>query len=340
MDIQSIKNKFSIVGNSEKLNRVIDKAIIVAPTDISVLIMGESGVGKENVSKIIHSLSKRKHNKFISVNCGAIPEGTIDSELFGHEKGAFTGAITSRKGYFESADGGTIFLDEIGDLPFNTQVKLLRILETGEFIKVGSSEIIKTDVRVIAATNINILEAINKNKFREDLYYRLNTVEINIPPLRERKEDIHIIFRKFAMEFSEKNNTSPVRLDKEAIELLNNYYWKGNIRQLKNIANQISIFESKKIITKEIIEQYLPNNKSYLPFINSDTNISDNKSIYNSFLELKKEVSNLKKILWEIISTKNDNKGKKEEDKIIDIANTKEKEFIKKSLYPLDDNIK
>ena len=236
--VQATKQRFGIIGNDPNLNRVIEKAIRVAPTDISVLVTGESGVGKESIPKIIHSLSHRKHGKYIAVNCGAIPEGTIDSELFGHEKGAFTGATSTRNGYFEVADGGTIFLDEVGELPLPTQVRLLRVLETGEFLKVGSSKNQKTDVRIVAATNINMAENISKGKFREDLYYRLSTIEINLPPLRERAEDIHLIFRKFASDFAQKYKMPTIRLDQQATDLLLKYHWGGNIRQLKNFLNK------------------------------------------------------------------------------------------------------
>ena len=245
-EIQNIKQRFEIIGNDHSLMMAIEKSIKVSPTDITVLIMGESGVGKEVFPKIIHQFSHRKHNKYIAVNCGAIPEGTIDSELFGHEKGAFTGATTNRAGYFEVADGGTIFLDEVGELPLSTQVRLLRILESGEFIRVGSSKAQKTDVRIVAATNVNMNEAISKGKFREDLYYRLSTVEINIPPLRRRKDDIVLLFRKFASDFAKKYNMPTIRLDEKAQNLLKNYVWNGNIRQLKNITEQLSVLEKNR----------------------------------------------------------------------------------------------
>ena len=244
--IQATKQRFEIIGNDPNLNRIIEKAIRVDPTDISVLVTGESGVGKESIPKIIHSLSHRKHGKYIAVNCGAIPEGTIDSELFGHEKGAFTGASSTRSGYFEVADGGTIFLDEVGELPLPTQVRLLRVLENGEFLKVGSSKTQKTDVRIVAATNINMSENISKGKFREDLYYRLSTIEINLPPLRERSGDIHLIFRKFASDFAQKYKMPTIRLDEKATELLLKYHWGGNIRQLRNVAEQISVLEKDR----------------------------------------------------------------------------------------------
>ena len=265
--LQTTKQRFGIIGNDVHLNRALEKAVRVAPTDISVLVTGESGVGKESIPKIIHSLSHRKHAKYIAVNCGAIPEGTIDSELFGHEKGAFTGATSTRKGYFEVTDGGTIFLDEVGELPLTTQVRLLRVLENGEFIKVGSSEVQKTNVRIVAATNLNMQEAIAKEKFREDLYYRLSTIEIPLPPLRDRNEDIHLLFRKFASEFAQKYRMPTVRLDENAIKLLTNYRFPGNIRQLRNIAEQISVVEEDRLITAQNIVQYLPNYNKNLPAV-------------------------------------------------------------------------
>ena len=257
-ELQSVKQRFGIIGSSEMLNRAIDIALQVAPTDLSVLISGESGVGKENFPQIIHNYSHRKHGPYIAVNCGAIPEGTIDSELFGHEKGSFTGATADRKGYFEVADGGTIFLDEVGELPLSTQVRLLRVLEAGEFIKVGSSKTQKTNVRVVAATNINMQQAIRDGRFREDLYYRLNTVPISIPPLRDRKEDIPLLFRKFSADFADKYRMPPIRLTDEARMMLMNYYWNGNVRQLKNITEQISVIEQKREITPSILRNYLP----------------------------------------------------------------------------------
>ena len=254
ISLQALKQRFEIIGNSIGLNRALEKAMQVAPTDISVLVTGESGVGKEVIPKIAHQLSHRKHSKFIAVNCGAIPEGTIDSELFGHEKGAFTGATQSRAGYFEVADGVTIFLDEVGELPLTTQVRLLRVLENGEFIKVGSSKVQKTNVRIVAATNVNMQKAIEKNKFREDLYYRLSTVEINLPPLRERIDDIHLLFRKFCSDFAQKYSMPTIRLSEEAISILLNYQWKGNIRQLKNIAEQLSVLEELSLLLSQICE--------------------------------------------------------------------------------------
>src|SRR5690554_5165438 len=268
--IQSTKQRFGIIGNDAKLNRAIEKAIQVAPTDISVLVTGESGVGKESIPKIIHALSHRKHGKYIAVNCGAIPEGTIDSELFGHEKGAFTGATQTRSGYFEVADGGTIFLDEVGELPLTTQVRLLRVLENGEFIKVGSSKVQKTNVRIVAATNLNMFDAIKKEKFREDLYYRLSTIEINLPPLRERKEDIHLLFRKFAADFALKYKMPTIRLEDDAVQLLQSYRWGGNIRQLRNIAEQISVLEQERNISVRELKSYLPDIGSNLPAVIND----------------------------------------------------------------------
>ena len=267
VDLQNVKQRFGIIGMSEGVNRSIEKSLRVAPTDISVLVTGESGVGKENIPKIIHQFSHRKHSKYIAVNCGAIPEGTIDSELFGHEKGAFTGATSTRKGYFEVADGGTIFLDEVGELPMATQVRLLRILETGEFIKVGSSIVQKTNVRIVAATNLDMNEAIQKDKFREDLFYRLSTVEINIPPLRDRKQDIPLLFRKFASDFAEKYRMPALKLSDDAIKILVEYHWQGNIRQLRNIAEQMSVLEKDRMLSLEKLRNYLPNTGSQLPAI-------------------------------------------------------------------------
>ncbi len=300
-NLQTIKQRFGIIGNDEKLNRALKKAIRVAPTDISVLVTGESGVGKESIPKIIHNLSHRKHKKYIAVNCGAIPEGTIDSELFGHEKGAFTGATQTRQGYFEVADGGTIFLDEVGELPLTTQVRLLRVLETGEFLKVGSSKPQKTDVRIVAATNVNMQEAINKGKFREDLYYRLSTVEIELPPLRERKEDIHLLFRKFASDFAKKYNMPTIRLTEDSVKILQNYPFKGNIRQLRNIVEQMSVIEESRLITPEILKQYLPENKKLLPVIvgTGDANAdfgSEREIFYKIMLDMRKDINELKRI--------------------------------------------
>ena len=269
-NLQSIKQRFGIIGISQGLNRALEKALRVSSTDISVLVTGESGVGKENIPKIIHQNSHRKHAKYIAVNCGAIPEGTIDSELFGHEKGAFTGATSTRSGYFEVADGGTIFLDEVGELPLSTQVRLLRVLETGEFLKVGSSKAQTTNVRIVAATNVNMRDAIQKNKFREDLYYRLSTVEIHLPPLRNRKEDIPLLFRKFAADFAQKYRMPTLRLDEQAQELLVQYNWNGNIRQLRNVAEQISVLEQDRLLSANSLSPYLPNMGSQLPALVED----------------------------------------------------------------------
>jgi len=305
MELQSIKQRFGIIGNSPLLNRAIEVAGQVAPTDLTVLINGESGVGKEVFPKIIHQQSARKHGNNIAVNCGAIPEGTIDSELFGHEKGSFTGAHETRKGYFEVADGGTIFLDEIAELPLSTQVRLLRVLESGEFMKVGSSKVIKTNVRVVAATNVNIPNAIEKGRFRQDLYYRLNTVPIFVPPLRNRKEDIHLLFRKFAADFAEKYNMPPARLTDEAVHVLKNYYWPGNIRQLKNITEQISIIEKNKEIDVETLKTYLPGNETpELPVLyqnKESQHVSERELLYKVLFEMKKDMSELKKIVASLI---------------------------------------
>ncbi|MDA7794287.1 sigma-54 dependent transcriptional regulator [Flavobacteriales bacterium] len=302
---QDIKQRFGIVGQSIKLERAIEIAVQVAPTDISVLITGESGTGKESMPKIIHHSSQRKHNNYIAVNCGAIPEGTIDSELFGHEKGAFTGASEKRKGYFEVANGGTIFLDEVGELPLSTQVRLLRVLESGEFMKVGSSEIIKVDVRVVAATNVNIEKAIQNGKFREDLYYRLNTINIKMPRLKERKEDIHLLFRKFASDFADKYRIPAIRLDEEAIDLLESYSWPGNIRQLKNICEQISAVEQNRSVNKETLSQYIPKENA-TPVLfgkgNNENDISEREILYKVLFEMKKDLNDLKRVTKELMS--------------------------------------
>jgi transcriptional regulator with PAS, ATPase and Fis domain len=305
MDIQEIKNRFRIIGNSPALDRAIDIARQVATTDLSVLITGESGTGKEVFPQIIHQLSPRKHNQYIAVNCGAIPEGTIDSELFGHEKGAFTGAHDTRKGYFEVASGGTIFLDEVAELPLPTQVRLLRVLETGEFIRVGSSKVMKTDVRIVAATNINMMQHIEKGRFREDLYYRLNTVPLTIPPLRERKMDIPLLFRKFSTDFADKYKMPPIKLTHEAEELLMNYYWKGNIRQLKNVTEQISVIEKKREIDAKVIAQYLPDNTSVtLPTLFKPEGISgggqefsERELLYKVLFEMRRDMVDLKQVV-------------------------------------------
>ena len=343
--IKSVKQKFGIVGNSDSLNHAIQVAIQVAPTDMTVLINGESGTGKESFSKIIHSMSKRKHGQFIAVNCGAIPEGTIDSELFGHEKGSFTGANESRKGYFEVTDGGTIFLDEIGEMPLSTQSRLLRILENGEFIKVGSSKVQKTNVRIIAATNVKLKEAVDKRKFREDLYYRLNTVPIIVPPLRERGEDISLLFRKFSSDFSDKNKIEPIRLDEESKNLLIKYRFPGNIRELKNLTEQISILEIDRNITKDVIDKYLPKN-SNLPVLSnnienkeSDETYNERDILYKILFDLKSDMNEMKKVIDSIISNTNsissesknfleDTQPKKNKNLIIDKpSNIKENQF-------------
>ncbi len=303
--VQSIKQRFEIIGNDPKLNRAIEKAIQVAPTDISVLVAGESGVGKENIPRIIHSLSHRKHGKYIAVNCGAIPEGTIDSELFGHEKGAFTGATGTREGYFEVADGGTIFLDEVGELPLTTQVRLLRVLENGEFIKVGSSQVQKTNVRIVAATNVNLFDAIEKGKFREDLYYRLSTVDILLPALRDRKDDIHLLFRKFAADFAHKYKMPPLKLDENAISVLQKFRWSGNIRQLRNMAEQISVLETNRDISGNTLLTYLPKEGSNLPSVigkKSESDFSTERDIlYKVLFDMKSDLHDLKKLTLELM---------------------------------------
>ena len=322
VSLQALKQRFEIIGNSIGLNRALEKAMQVAPTDISVLITGESGVGKEVIPKIAHQLSHRKHSKFIAVNCGAIPEGTIDSELFGHEKGAFTGATQTRAGYFEVADGGTIFLDEVGELPLTTQVRLLRVLENGEFIKVGSSKVQKTNVRIVAATNVNMQEAIKKNKFREDLYYRLSTVEINLPPLRKRPEDIHLLFRKFCSDFAQKYSMPTIKLDEEAINILTNYRWDGNIRQLKNIAEQLSVLEENRMIKKDVLIDYLPNLGDNLPAIISEKSEksefnNEREILYKVLFDMKGDLNDLKKLTLELMQTSNISEFKKNNEQLI-----------------------
>jgi len=321
-NVQAIKQRFGIIGNDIKLNRAIEKAIQVAPTDISVLVTGESGVGKESIPKIIHSLSHRKHGKYIAVNCGAIPEGTIDSELFGHEKGAFTGATATRSGYFEVADGGTIFLDEVGELPLPTQVRLLRVLENGEFLKVGSSKTQKTDVRIVAATNVNMAQAIEKGKFREDLYYRLSTVEINLPPLREREGDIHLLFRKFASDFGQKYKMPSIKLTDDAVQLLTKYRWNGNIRQLRNVAEQLSVLEQNREIDAATLKQYLPDFSSNLPaLVSSEKKESDFSSereiLYKILFDMRRDVNDLKKLTLELIKSGNISKVQEEQSSLI-----------------------
>ncbi len=309
MDIQDLKQRFEIIGNSSGLHRAIEVAVQVAPTDLSVLITGESGTGKEVFPQIIHQFSTRKHGKYVAVNCGAIPEGTIDSELFGHEKGSFTGAFSERKGYFQEADEGTIFLDEIGELPLATQVRLLRVLETGEFMRVGSSKVLKSNVRVIAATNLDIPKAIEEGKFREDLYYRLNTVPIHILPLRQRPEDIHLLFRKFTRDFAEKYQMPPLRLDEDARILLENYRWPGNVRQLKNITEQISIIEQNRDITADILQRYLPaiSTKNLPALFNhpEDKNYSTEREIlYKILFDMKRDVNELKKLVLDLMENR------------------------------------
>ena len=322
ISLQALKQRFEIIGNNTALNRALEKSIQVAPTDISLLVTGESGVGKEVIPKITHQLSHRKHSKFIAVNCGAIPEGTIDSELFGHEKGAFTGATQTRAGYFEVADGGTIFLDEVGELPPTTQVRLLRVLENGEFIKVGSSKVQKTNVRIVAATNVNMHEAIKKNKFREDLYYRLSTVEINLPPLRKRPDDIHLLFRKFCSDFAQKYSMPTIKLDDEAIKILTNYTWAGNIRQLKNVAEQLSVLEENRLIGEEVIKNYLPNTSENLPAVisrKSDESEFNNEReiLYKVLFDMKGDLNDLKKLTLELMQTSNISEFKKNNEQLI-----------------------
>ena len=307
MDIQEIKQRFGIIGNAPELNRSIEVAIQVAPTDLSVLISGESGVGKESFPQIIHSFSSRKHGKYIAINCGAIPEGTIDSELFGHEKGSFTGALTDRKGYFEVTDGGTLFLDEIGELPISTQVRLLRVLESGEFIRVGSSQVQKTNVRVIAATNVDLTKSIREGQFREDLYYRLNTVPIKIAPLRERAGDVLLLFRKFASDFAEKYKMPSIKLTEDAQKVMLDYRWPGNVRQLKNITEQISIIETARDITAESLIHYLPSeNIGILPALynkglDEKTFTSEREILYKVLFDMKKDMNDLKKLVNELM---------------------------------------
>ncbi|MCL1868528.1 MAG: sigma 54-interacting transcriptional regulator [Paludibacter sp.] len=301
-EIQTIKQRFGIIGNTEQMNRAIDVAVQVAPTDLSVLVQGESGTGKEFFPQIIHHFSMRKHGKYIAVNCGAIPEGTIDSELFGHVKGSFTGATADRKGYFEEANGGTIFLDEVGELPAATQVRLLRVLESGEYIRVGSSEIKKTDVRVVAATNLNMQQAMIDGRFREDLYYRLNTVPVFVPPLRERKEDIELLFRRFALDFSEKYKMPPIRLTDDAKQILINYRWNGNVRQLKNLTEQISVIEHSREISAAILHNYLPNEDAerfpaLLSMHNGKDFSSEREILYQILFDMRKDITDLKQII-------------------------------------------
>ncbi len=342
--VQATKQRFGIIGNDPKLNRVIEKAIQVAPTDISVLVTGESGVGKESVPKIIHSLSHRKHGKYIAVNCGAIPEGTIDSELFGHEKGAFTGATATRSGYFEVADGGTIFLDEVGELPLPTQVRLLRVLENGEFLKVGSSKTQKTDVRIVAATNINMAENISKGKFREDLYYRLSTIEIHLPPLRERHEDIHLLFRKFASDFAQKYKMPTIRLDEQATELLLNYRWGGNIRQLRNVAEQISVLEKDRNINYQTLRGYLKDVGSNLPAIietkKRESDFSNERELlYKVLFDMQRDLNDVKKLTLELMKSGNNSKVQEENSSIIAKMNLDTQKSTESSISTLVNNL-
>lgn len=330
-NIQAVKQRFGIIGNDPGLNRAVEKSVQVAPTDISVLVTGESGVGKESLPKIIHSLSHRKHGKYIAVNCGAIPEGTIDSELFGHEKGAFTGATGTRSGYFEVADGGTIFLDEVGELPLPTQVRLLRVLETGEFLKVGSSKAQKTDVRIVAATNVNMVDAIEKGKFREDLYYRLSTVEIELPPLRRRHEDIHLLFRKFASDFAQKYKMPTIRLDEQAVELLLKYRWGGNIRQLRNIAEQISVLEQDRTVSYETLKSYLSDVGSNLPAVintkKAKSDFSNEREIlYKVLFDMQRDISDLKKLTMKLMDNSNVAQVREENSSLIDKIYAEESE--------------
>ncbi len=305
MNYKQVKQKFGIIGDSVDLNRAINISLQVASTDISVLINGESGTGKENIPKIIHQNSQRKHNEYVAVNCGAIPEGTIDSELFGHEKGSFTGAHDQRKGYFEAADNGTIFLDEVAELPISTQARLLRVLESGEFMKVGSSKSQKTNVRVIAATNVDMGEAVKRGKFREDLYYRLNTINIKLPPLRERGMDIYYLFRRFAADFAEKYNTPPIRLQDDAVKILLDYSWPGNIRQLKNFVAQLSVIEKERTITQEVLRNSLPEIKQNIPTVlnkeSEQSNISEREILYKVLFDMKRDLTDLKKITLDMI---------------------------------------
>ena len=312
LGLQTVKQKFGIIGTSPALHRALDVAVQVAPTDLSVLIMGESGVGKEVFPQVIHAYSQRKHGPYFAINCGAIPEGTIDSELFGHEKGSFTGANTERKGYFEVANGGTLFLDEVGELPLSTQARLLRVLETGEFIRVGASKVQKTNVRVVAATNVDVMQAVSEGRFREDLYYRLNTVPISVPALRDRKQDIPLLFRKFAADISEKYRMPPLRLTDEARAMLCNYYWNGNVRQLKNVTEQISIIEQNREITPDILRHYLPENEmGRTPMLWQRNNTkgktfnSEREILYEVLFDMKKDVNDLKKLVHNIINQNN-----------------------------------
>lgn len=335
IDTQDVKQRFGIIGSSAALNRAIEVAVQVAPTDLSVLITGESGVGKEVFPQIIHQFSARKHGKYIAVNCGAIPEGTIDSELFGHLKGSFTGALSDRKGYFEVADGGTIFLDEVGELPLATQVRLLRVLEAGEFIKVGSSQVLKTNVRVVAATNVDIQKAIGEGKFREDLFYRLNTVPVIVPPLRERKEDINLLFRKFAHDFAERYRMPTIRLDDDAKHVLNTFQWPGNIRQLKNVAEQISVIEEERVIDGATMRAYLPHfHEHQLPALYKQTDentfASEREILYKVLFDMKKDMTDLKKLVFDLMQNKtSENQVKTDNARIISKLYAEDKDDFK-----------
>ena len=335
-DIRTIKQRFEIIGNDIKLNRAIEKAVQVAPTDFTVLITGESGVGKEIFPRIIHSFSARKHAQYIAVNCGGIPEGTIDSELFGHEKGSFTGALSDRKGYFEVSDGGTIFLDEVGELPLSTQAKLLRVLEAGEFIRVGSSKVQKTNVRVIAATNVDLPAAVKNGKFREDLYYRINTIPISIPALRDRKEDISLLFRKFAADFAEKYRMPPIRLTEDAVQILENYRWPGNVRELKNITEQISILEQERTVDALRLKEYLPAQNNTLPALTSNPEsdhsfATEREILYKILFDMKKDMNDLKHLVYDIMQKEHTIKPEPEPSTSIVLRNlyeTPQSEFL------------
>ena len=331
-DLQSIKNRFGIIGNYPVLNRALEKSVQVAPTDITVLVIGESGTGKEFIPKIIHSESRRKHQPYIVVNCGAIPEGTIDSELFGHEKGAFTGATATRKGYFEVADGGTIFLDEVGELPLQTQVRLLRVLESGEFMKVGSSQIQKTDVRIVAATNVNMLTAIQDGRFREDLYYRLNTVQVDMPPLRERKGDIHLLFRKFAIDFADKYRMPELRLTEDAVHYLENYAFPGNVRQLRNLVEQMTVVEQVREINSSKLAEYIPNNANLPVVVNKNSGGSSSGSdfssereiMYKILFDMRSDINDLKSLTSELIKNRGNSEFSHQEKNLINRIYTPE----------------
>ena len=333
MDIKQSKNRFGIIGDNVKLNQAINVALQVAATDISVLVVGESGTGKEIIPQIIHQNSKRKHNNYIAVNCGAIPEGTVDSELFGHEKGSFTGANESRKGYFEAADNGTIFLDEIAELPLASQARLLRVLENGEYIKVGSSKAQKTNVRILAATNENMLELVKKGKFREDLYYRLNTISIHLPPLRDRENDIQLLFKKFASDFADQYNTEPIKLTEDAIQILNEYHWPGNIRQLKNFVAQLSIIEKNRELDANSLKTHLPESKKNVPILYKDKSkedLSEREILYKVLFDMKNDLTELKKITYNLIIDSPENPISSSDLEIFDEVKNKSEELISK----------